>query len=163
MGKIKKTMAILMCVLTLLSVCCFAAGCPQKEPEDKKYDVTIKIACQETIWGYEYVGPILNVWYFTPDIDEMHIERKYDGKQYRYFVYQYNLPNHPLLGNDWSEPSFGGPNYIYTNLYSLADDAPPGGHLKFVCEKGEYMLEIRAEGSSTLWNRRSANFFITVV
>lgn len=59
------------------------SGC-KAEDEDKKYDVTIKIASDD---GGE--------WIFTPDIQEMHTTREYDGQEHRFYVKEYQLADHP--------------------------------------------------------------------
>lgn len=156
MTKTRKILAVLMCLLTLLIVCCNVVGCSKR-----KYDVSIKIACSEVING-KYTGRVLETFIFKPGVDEMHIERKYDGREYRYYVYQFNLPCHPQWSQTWFTPNDSGDDVFQSKLMRIGqkvDEESP----KTVCERGEYCKWVYASNTSTLWKSRSINLYIKVI
>ena len=126
------------------------SGC-KAEDEDKKYDVTIKIASDD---GGE--------WIFTPDIQEMHTTREYDGQEHRFYVKEYQLADHPRWGDEWFAPASGGANVfscniLYTNLEGKQSE------VRRLKDLGEYNLHFSARATSDLWNFRSVDLKITVV
>lgn len=126
------------------------SGC-KAEDKDKKYDVTIKIASDD---GDE--------WIFTPDIQEMHTTREYDGQEHRFYVKEYQLADHPRWGDEWFAPASGGANifladFLYTDLEGNQSEP------KLLKDKGEYVFCCSADATSDLWNFRSIYLYITVV
>ena len=147
MTKTIKTTSLMLIAILLCALILVFAGCPAKG--EQKYDVTIKIVCTEFVkgqpWGW---GPVLEEWVFTPDIVEMHTERKYDGKEYVYYVYAYSLPDHPTLKGHWIDPSSDRNPVCRASLAvegHMAGEPMP----KYVCEKGEYCLLVNAGLTST--------------
>ena len=156
MAKLKKVTGVLLCITFALCLITCAAGCNDK---DKKYDVSMRIVCSQLIDG-ERVGRF-GEYVFTPDIEEMHIEREYDGNEYVYYLEKYNLPDHPELRYEWIKPDFDGPN-VFTSYLDFVDrnvnDEPP----ETVCEPGEYRFTVLARRTSILWNFRNIILYITV-
>lgn len=152
----KKAVAIVLTILIFLGVCLIVTGCKEK----KKYDVTIKIACKEVVNG-RATESVCGEWIFTPDIDEMHIEQEYDGKQYVYYVESYSLPKHPTL-DGWYKPTGYAPNTFDVSLAFQGqmwyDENP-----KYVCEKKNYCLLVQADQISDLWNYRCVRLYIDVM
>lgn len=148
--KSKRWVSMLLCMLLCVSV---FVGCT-----NKKYDVTMKVVCRELI-DDSYYGGVVEEWIFTPDIEEMHTEREYDGKEYVYSVYQYNLPDHPRWSRKWLSPS--GKNGFVSSLGKVNqryDEKDP----QSVCERGEYVYHCTADRTSDLWNYRTIRLYITV-
>ena len=157
MVKARKWIGVFLCITFALCLITCAAGCDDK---DKKYDGSMRIVCSQLIDG-ERVGRF-GEYVFTPDIEEMHIEREYDGNEYVYYLEKYNLPDHPELRYEWLEPGFGGANVFtsylnWVHVYLPADEAP-----KTVCEKGEYLFSVAASSTSNIWNYRNIDLYITV-
>lgn len=126
------------------------SGC-KAEDEDKKYDVTIKIASDD---GDE--------WIFTPDIQEMHTTREYDGQEHRFYVKEYQLADHPRWSDEWFAPASGGANifqadFLYTDLEGKQST------LRRLKDRGKYVFCCSADATSDLWNFRSIYLYITVV
>lgn len=152
----RKNISVFLITVVIWGVCLLMAGCPAKE---RKYDVSIKIVCREVVNG-KLTGPILGEWIFTPDIDEMHIEREYDGKAYQYYIYKYNLPKHPRLSGEWFSLYGEGANVFEFSLWKEGQTS--GNRPKNVCEKGLYCLSVEACGTSNIWNQRFVDLYITV-
>ncbi len=143
----RRLLAILLAVGVLICV----TGCGGDD-KDKKYDVTIKI-----------VSDCGDICIFTPDIEEMHIEIPYDGRERRFYVDKYQLSDHPRYGDTWFTPN--GHNDFQTIMQSC----PPGGNLtstdnRIVQERGEYRLIVTTEiyGDENLWRFREVYLCITV-
>lgn len=153
MTKLKKTTTILLCALLALTVAFTLFGCNgnSTEEEDKKYDVAIRIGCSDG-----------NIYEFPVGTDELHIEIPYDGTERTYWVYKYNLPDHPRYSDVWFDPTGEGANVFDSSLgkvYQMHDEEPP----EYVCEKGEYFYSVHADSTSDLWNFRTIYLYITVV
>ncbi len=142
----KRLLAILLALGMLFCV----TGCGENE-KDKKYDVTIKI-----------VSNCGDVYIFTPDTNEMHVEIPYDGMERRFYVDKYQLSKHPRFGDTWFTPN--GHNDFQTGMIFC----PPGGKYKTtdknVQEIGEYCLTVTTEiyGDENLWRFREVYLYITV-
>ena len=155
-----KIISVIIIAIMLCGICLLMAGCPAKEPEDKKYDVWMKIVCQEIVNG-KTTGPILGEWIFSPDESEMHIEREYDGKQYKYYIDKYSIPDHPTLSGNWLALNGSGSNVFHTGMMiegHIAGTPAP----KYVCERGKYCYTFRAQSTSTIWRYRVARLYVDV-
>ncbi len=126
------------------------SGC-KAEDEDKKYDVTIKIASDD---GGE--------WIFTPDIQEMHTTREYDGQEHRFYVKEYQLADHPRWGDKWFAPVDEGAN-IFSADFLYTDLEGKQSTLRRLKDRGKYVFCCSADATSDLWNFRSIYLYITVV
>ena len=149
MGKIIRQICNLIGSLILVFCIIFClVGCSDKE---KKYDVSFKIKNSEG-----------STWIFTPDVDELKYEFAYTGKEMRFWVDSWNLPNHPRWSNDWFEPNTSGPNVFQSSLGKIGqmyyEDDP-----EYVCERGEYFFSIYADSTSDLWISRTVFLYITVI
>lgn len=136
MTKARKILAVLMCLITLLSVCSIAVGCPPTNNEQKKerYNLNIVIACKRLVNGRPS-GEILGKYLFTTDSDEKHISRLYNGIEYIYYVYQYNVPDHPQWKDLWVTPDERDIEVMYWES--------PQKFKRGVCEQGEYQIKFR--------------------
>ena len=152
--KKRKIFTILLTLMLALCTCIGFVAC--KEPsgqtgsQNQKYDVSIRVACDDG-----------NSWVFTPDVDEIRIERNYDGNEHRYYVQAYQLPEHPQFGDTWLSPSGEGANVFHSNL-AYRDENGKVSEVKKVKERGEYCLNVNASQTSTLWNTRTVLLYITV-
>lgn len=126
------------------------SGC-KAEDEDKKYDVTIKIASDD---GDE--------WIFTPDVQEMYTTKNYDGQEHRFYVKEYQLADHPRWGDEWFAPVDEGAN-IFSADFLYTDLEGTQSVLRRLKERGEYIYTCIANATSDLWNFRYINLYITVV
>ena len=126
------------------------SGC-KAEDEDKKYDVTIKIASDD---GGE--------WIFTPDIQEMHTTREYDGQEHRFYVKEYQLADHPRWGDKWFAPVDEGAN-IFSADFLYTDLEGKQSTLRRLKDRGKYVFCCSADATSDLWNFRSIRLYITVI
>jgi len=159
----------LIVILATLLICCFAvalAGCSKDEPNttETKYDVSIKVACQEVNEQGNLAGDILHEIIFTPDISEDFVELSY-GKTYKYYVYQYSFPKR---GDIWLTPY---PYYSATQesfdvgvLYRDYHDEDKTKWQKVIetneiCARGEYLVQISVDSASCLSRPRSCNLF----
>ena len=126
-----KIFTILLTMMLTLCVCVGFVACqpPQEESQtgsqEQKYDVSIRIACDDG-----------NTWVFTPDVEEIRIERNYDGNEHRYYVQAYQLPEHPRWGDKWISPSGEGANVFQASL-AYRDENGKVSELKRVKERGE--------------------------
>ncbi len=158
MAKLKKVTGVLLCITFALCLITCVAGCNDK---DRKYDVSMRIVCSQLIDG-ERVG-VFGEYVFTPDIEEMHIEREYDGNEYVYYLEKYNLPDHPELRYEWIEPDFDGPNvFEHTKDFYFVAENGETSITYSVKEKGEYIYQPYADSSSNIWNYRRIKLYITV-
>ena len=153
--KKRKIFTILLTLMLAFCTCIGFVAC--KEPsgqtgsQNQKYDVSIRVACDDG-----------NSWVFTPDMDEIRIERNYDGSEHRYYVQAYQLPEHPQFGDTWLSPSGEGANVIYSSILYTAPDGKQSTELRKVKDRGEYVITIDASHTSNLWNFREVYFYITV-
>lgn len=167
MSKLKKTMAVLLCILTLLSVCCVAAGCPQKEEEEKPLP-EIKIVV------YNRDGTFREEFVFT-DTYQLHTEIEYDGGYY--YVYAlYKLPtfkpptlSSPLLsewrgaGDDCFRLNLSRVNYKdpLEGYHAIGPIRPSTSHMYYIKDKGQYMYDVEVTNSE--WAGRRAILYIDIV
>ncbi|MBQ8885358.1 MAG: hypothetical protein IJY62_03215 [Clostridia bacterium] len=153
MKRMKKFTAFFLTVLTLFCISLVFVGCEKKseEPKNKKYDVSIRIECDD---GWAHI--------FPPEETEFRVERAYDGKEHKYFVKAYQLVDHPQYAGEWFNPSGSGANvfqiyYLYTDANGKQD-----GTQRRVKEKGEYIITVNASDTSNLWNFREAYLYLTI-
>ena len=153
MKTLRKILTIGLAFVLMFCVSSFFVGCDgEKEPEkDKKYDVTIRIACDD---GGE--------WVFPPDVDEIRIERTYNGMEHRYYVDAYQLADKPGWEDAWITPSGEGANVFQCHL-AYRNESGKVAEVKSVKERGEYCLNIHASKTSTFWNVRTVLLYITVI
>lgn len=116
-----------------------------------KYDVTIRIACDDG-----------GTWVFTPDVDEIRIERNYDGQEHRYYVDAYQLPDHPRWGTMWLEPKGDGADIFHVHL-AYRNESGQVVETKRISDRGEYCLHVNASRSSDLWNERTVLLYVMVI
>lgn len=161
MNKTKKSLLLITCAIIIL-VGIFA-GCSNsgKTEEETKYDVAIKIACREVDDQGNLTGNILDEVIYTPDISEISVERGFNGKKYRYYIYQYNIPNHPNFGDNWLTPTdLNGASWsISTPLYTDLNNKQHTDKIE-VMDRGKYVYTIHTYSNS--WNFRSCYLYITV-
>lgn len=178
MKNIKKLfLFILNCTLAVcMGVLLVGCSCKEDKPQDdkpKKYDVAIKVVCREVNDRGLFTGNILDEVIFTLDKDEISIERANIGRsrKCRYYVIQYNMPNHPTLSEEWLTPnnSGGHETFLSSLLYREAgyteSNATTGWQKiikdKIISEPGEYVYNFETYLERT-WNRRSCDLYITV-
>ena len=116
-----------------------------------KYDVTIRIACDDG-----------ETWEFTPDVDEIRVERDYDGEEHRYYVDAYKLSDHPKWSNKWLEPKGEGADVFNFDMLFTDMNGEQDGKLRTVKNQGEYAIIVEANATSTLWKYRSVILYVTV-
>lgn len=137
--------------LILCLMCCMPlSSCEEQDEEQRKYDVAIRVACND---GEIYEFPVGE--------DEKHVTIPYDGTERTYWVDSYNLPDHPRYGDEWLSPSGEGSNVFDASLgkvHQMYYEEPP----EYVCEKGEYFFYVRADSTSDLWNPRTIYLYITI-
>ena len=149
------------CILMIMLACTFmaclaVAGCNNNNDnsnsdENKKYDVTIKI---KNNLGSE--------WIFTPDIKELYYEFEYTGRQMKFYLDSYNLPDHPRWSNEWFNPTGEGAN-VFSTSYLYTDLDGKQSEPRAVLEKGDYVFSCSARATSDLWKFRTVHLFITVI
>lgn len=155
----RKITSVFLIAVILCGVCLIAAGCPAENEENKKYDVTMKIACKEVVNG-RLTGPVLGEWIFTPNVKEMYIEREYDGRQYAYYLDKYNLPQHPSWSTVWFSVYGEGANVFYSSLWKEGQTSE--NRPKYVSDTGLYCFSVEASGTSNIWNQRFIYLYVTV-
>ncbi|MCX4287361.1 MAG: hypothetical protein OSJ68_08790, partial [Clostridia bacterium] len=128
-----KIIALLLVALTLGGMCLVIAGCTD---EPTVYDVPMKVIYSDPYDRFHY-WPTLGEWIFEPGVDEMHIELAYDGKEYRFSLFECFLPVYSNASK-WVQ-RFGEVYYSLTK-----DGEPKDSERQYVCEKGEYELLIIA-------------------
>ncbi|MBE7088573.1 MAG: hypothetical protein E7370_03520 [Clostridiales bacterium] len=150
MKKLKNIFTVLLSLLVLLGAISFSA-CSESEPEDQKYDVTIKIK-----------NSLGDEWIFTPDISELYYEYEYTGEEISFWVDSYNLPDHPYWSDNWFDTKRSGPNVFEGDiLYTAPDGTQLVTHHK-AKEKGLYYINYYACSTSTIWKFRSIHLILTI-
>lgn len=142
----KKILTVLLTLILVFSACVSFTGCSK----DGKYDVTIRIACDDG-----------DSWVFPPDVSEIRVERRFDTYEHKYYVDAYQLSKKPGWKDVWISPSSEGANVFQVNL-SYRDESGQVSETKRVFKRGEYCLHIYASKTSTLWNARIVKLYITV-
>ncbi|MCH5156496.1 MAG: hypothetical protein J1G02_01300 [Clostridiales bacterium] len=164
MDKNIKLFAVICCALILLSVCFVFVGCKKEEPN---YDVTLIVVCQEV---KDTVGTpsgiTLESWKVTPDTHYLDIERDYDGKGYTYFVYQYNMSDHPELSDVWFlNPRVklvaGADVFVQSKYTKEVEHGKPSENYSYVSDRGVYTKEINVNALPGL-NGRHLLLTITI-
>ena len=128
----RKTIAVFFIAVVLCSICLLVVGCLDK---NKKHNVSMKIVCEEVIDG-KTIGVKRAEWTFAPDVDEMHIEREYDGNQYEF------LPAYEDYDVIYSTYHWKACAEVHSSLFMKGE--PKENIRKYVCEKGEYTLIVYA-------------------
>ncbi len=153
MKKIKRLFSVGLTLIVMLCMSISLIGCKNNNDDDvnKKYDVTIRIACEDG-----------GVWTFPPDVEEMHIEREDDGKEHRYYIQSYQLAEHPRWGNEWLAPKGEGANVFGFHLLYTDLNGKQSTELTQIKEKGDYIITVNASSTSDLWVFREIYLYITV-
>ena len=148
----RKIFTFLLTLLLTLCTCIGFIGCKGNEtPKDGKYDVSIRVVCDDG-----------GSWDFSPDVDEIRIERNYDGREHRYYVGAYQLAEHPQFGDSWLTPSGEGANIFHFNMLYTDSNGKQNAQLRKVKDRGEYAILISAGSTSNLWNYRKIILYVTV-
>ena len=161
-GNVNRTLAILLSIFFLMSTMCILVSCKDDVVEEKKYNVALMIMRREV-----KQQPTGERWIVDADTRIVDIEQIYDGKDYIYYIYAYNLPEHPEFHDVWflyntkSKIGFKCDSYIQRkkphNGYHTIDVV-----YSTVCDRGEYIMKIRPSEESQLWNARELEVRITV-
>ena len=147
----KRVVAIIM---LMFSVTIVFVGCNNEnknQDKNKKYNVSIWVASDD---GEKFI--------FTPDVKELRVEREYDGKEHRYYVAAFQLPEHPHWSEKWIKPNREGANVFSFDMLYTDTNGKQDGKLRRVKERGEYAIIINASGTSTLWKYRHITLYVTV-
>ncbi len=155
MRKMKQIFTTVMALLfTLMMSICVTACQEQGDKRNGKYDVTIRIACDDES---------TETWVFTPDVEEIRIEREYDGQEHRYYIDAYQLVDHPRYEEQWFSPKGEGANVFGGEMLYTSSTGEQEVFSKFIVkDRGQYNIHIYASTTSSLWNYRSIDLYITV-
>ena len=152
MKVIKKILTMLLTFILVLCTSISFVGCKGGiSNKDGKYDVTIRIACDDG-----------GMWVFTPDVDEIRIERDYDGQEHKYYIDAYQLFEKPGWEDKWISPDGEGANVFQISILYVDNEGNYNTQLKKVCNPGEYIITVDASKTSTLWEFREVYLYITV-
>ena len=141
-------------IMVMLFVAIVFVGCNNEnknQDKNKKYNVSIWVASDD---GEKFI--------FTPDVKELRVEREYDGKEHRYYVAAFQLPEHPHWSEKWIKPNREGANVFSFDMLYTDTNGKQDGKLRRVKERGEYAIIINASGTSTLWKYRHITLYVTV-
>lgn len=135
----------------LLLLLLIMTGCKNSH---QKYDVSMVIFSHEAgehqgIWDEKFV--------FLPQISELHIERKYDGKEYLYYFEGFCFIDRPMWPELWF--SHSQEFSCSSSLYKCTDKKEL---VETVCDRGEYCLEVTTNQLKDL-NERTIKLYITVI
>ena len=87
------------------------AGCGGKGNEEQskpqKYDVAIRLGLYE-VDDKGYTVCLMQRIEFPVGTDEITLERKYSNRNFRLYIDQYNLPDHPQWSKYWLTPKGEG-------------------------------------------------------
>lgn len=153
MRTMKQIFTTVMALLfTLMMSICVTACQEQGDKGNGKYDVTIRIACDDES---------TETWVFTPDVEEIRIEREYDGQEHRYYIDAYQLVDHPRWSDMWLDP------YPYSNwvifhknmLYSNEEGVQEDNNT--ICQVGTYCIIITADDTDQV-QFRSIRLYIVI-
>ena len=149
---LNKFLTIGLVVLLIFSMGWAFVGCESSASDkDGKYDVTIRVACDDG-----------EKWVFTPDVDEIKIERDYDGQEHKYYIDAYQLSERPGWEDKWISPDVEGANVFNFDMLFTDINGKQNGKLRTVKEQGEYAIIVEANSTSTLWKYRSIILYVTV-
>ena len=161
MFQLKKLLAMSFGFLLILCTGLCSAGCGEDSGKPKKYDATVKIYCKADGGraGFGDGSDYCTEWVFSPDVNEMHIEQEYDGREYRFYVYSYQLEKHPEWSKFWLNPD--GHNGFYTSLHYVNQryDQPSP---EVICERGEYYYTFQTDTVSQFIEFRTIYLYVTV-
>ena len=147
MKVLNSTVTMLLSVLMLLSVCMGFVSCAEKE---EKYPVAIRVKCDE------------NIYEFPLNVNEISIEREYDGLKHYYSVTAFQLVGHPQYGNDWITPNSYGANIFTRHVMYWDMEGKQDSSLWWVQERGDYLITFHADSTSDLWNFRIIHLRVKV-
>lgn len=156
MKRIKRLLSIGIMMILVIGGIFPLTGCEPSQTDsskdDGKYDVSIRIASDDG-----------ELWTFTPDIEEMHIERAYDGQEHRYYVHSYQLVDHPRWPDTWISPDGEGAN-VFQSGFLYGEEEGKYYYLpsRKVKEKGYYCMTTDASATSSLWHFRVIYLYITI-
>ena len=149
----KRVVAIIMLMLFVAIVFVGCNNENKNQDKNKKYNVSIWVASDD---GEKFI--------FTPDVKELRVEREYDGKEHRYYVAAFQLPEHPHWSEKWIKPNREGANVFQSSLlYTDEDGVQSEPKPKRVKERGEYCYNIYASSTSDWWIPRTVLLYVTVV
>jgi len=148
----KKLLTTIITFIFLLSISLVFVGCNDDGTnQDGKYEVTIRIACDDG-----------ETWVFTPDTDEIRIERDYDGREHKYYIDAYQIPEKPGWEDKWISPAGEGANVFQISILYVDNEGNYNTQLKRVCDSGKYIITVDASKTSTLWKFREVYLYVTV-
>lgn len=154
MRTMKQIFTTVMALLfTLMMSICVTACQEQGDKGNGKYDVTIRIACDDES---------TETWVFTPDVEEIRIEREYDGQEHRYYIDAYQLVDHPRYEGQWFDPYPYGANAFGFSILYEDETGKQDATLRKVKEKGLYAISVDSGTTSNLWDFRSVILWVTV-
>lgn len=147
MKVLNSTVTMLLSVLMLLCVCMGFVSCAEKE---EKYQIAVRLKCEDEI--YE----------FPPDVKELHVERKYDGKEHYYGIYECRYVNHPKWNDTWfvmddNNHYFSG-SMLYTRFDGTQEDLPFGK----IKNPGQYGMNFHIYSRNDLHYTRSIRLYVIV-
>lgn len=153
-----KTAISTLLVITLIFGLVFFSGC-----NNKKYDVTLKLVRRIGTWVDNYVGPIVEEYVFTPDLEDLYVEWKYDGEEYGIGVEFYNFPTHPEYKEIWFQHTVSREE-LYCNINLFNVDEPEASIPRIITERGNYILTVKLnEAENSLYKSRTVRLHIAVV
>ena len=95
-------------------------------------------------------------------LDEIRIERNYDGQEHKYYIDAYQLSEKPDWEDKWISPDGEGSNVFQISILYINNEGNYNTQFKKVCSPGEYIITVDASKTSTLWEFREVYLYITV-
>lgn len=157
-----RTIAVVSCVILLLTVSCVASGCKTDvDVPEKKYDVSLMIM-RERYGDHQIDGK----WIIPADEMFFEIEQEYDGYRYSYYVFAYNLPDHPNFSDVWFRYNKGKLYGIGYTRFERKSNTGGGGVIvaEYIGDsKGVHTRIINVDEDSRLWKHRRITLQVTIV
>lgn len=142
----KKISSMVMAFFFVLFCSVCFAGCSDGK-NDGKYDVSIRLTSD------------FGTWEFTPDIDEIKVEREYDWEQHKINVDSYKINDGREI---WLAPQGDSTGKFRVNFGKIGqkyDEEEP----KYIYDRGEYYYFVSATCPRDLWNSREVKLYITII
>lgn len=145
----KRTQQFFMVLLMLLLTVCMCFGLSSCKEE--KVQIALRVECEGEI--YE----------FPPDVEEIRVERKYDGKEHYYLLYECSYVNYPEWKDMWFDMVHDENNHLATrDTWYRDNNGNTDTKLTRVKNPGVYLITFWVESRYDFYETRYINLRVIV-
>lgn len=146
MKKFQRIVTILFTLILAVCACFGLASC-----KEEKVQIALRVECEGKI--YE----------FPPDVEEICVERKYDGKEHYYYVYEGCYVNYPEGKDVWFSMRYAQNTHLISGSIWYQDkDGNTDGTLTKIKNPGVYVIIFRVVSLKEFYETRRISLKVIV-